>query len=65
MFENGYVQLQQISEIRRQLNLAIRVTVDGEAGRATMYKHVLYIYTYLHIYIYVWFVNNYIYMCYL
>ena len=53
MFENGYVQLQQISEIRRQLNLAIRVTVDDEAGRATMYKHVLYIYIHIYIYIYI------------
>jgi len=63
MFENGYVQLQQISEIRRQLNLAIRVTVDDEAGRATMYKHVLYIYISTYIYIYVVCEQLYIYIC--
>ena len=46
MFKNGYVELQQVSGIAQQLNLAIRVTVDDEASASKAQP--LFIYSYIY-----------------
>ena len=61
MFKNGYVELQQIRDIGLQLNLAIRVTIEDEAGQCmspvcahvvAVVAHRIYIYS-INIYIYI------------